>query len=171
MWVDIKLDFILNNFILFQKFADETNEINELLLRLETLRLIDPDECNMEWQKFLYNKGLFNEAKDYFKNDVLLSNLIWSRHASTIIPTINLENFRKWLYEIPNSIEAFQIIQWLTHFAPCFLQAYPKEMNTMVEWALQRTRSLQFSNLWPEVGLEFINKIMAIFAGIKFMFV
>lgn len=153
------------------KNVEETNEINELLLRLETLRLIDPEECNMEWMNFLYHRNMARAAMDYFKNDVLLSCLIWSRHSSCIIPKLEIMKFRKWVSTIPNTVEPFQIIQWLKHFAPCFLQSYPNEMNFLVDWCIERMRSLQFSNNWPEIGLEFINNIMGIFTEIQFMFV
>jgi kinetochore-associated protein 1 len=152
-------------------FPNETNEINELLLRLETLRLIDPDDTNMRWQKFLEEKDMQKAATEYFKTDVLLSCLVWSRHASSIIPNMNLQNFYAWLSRIPNKIEPFHIIQWLKHFSPCFLQAYPEETTKMIDWCLERTRELQFSPAWPEIGLEFINNINVIFKDMKFMFV
>lgn len=164
------LEYLLQN-IDTNKNVEETNEINELLLRLETLRLIDPEECNMEWMNFLYHRNMARAAMDYFKNDVLLSCLIWSRHSSCIMPKLEILKFRKWVSTIPNTIEPFQIIQWLKHFAPCFLQSYPNEMNMLVDWCIDRTRSLQFSNTWPEIGLEFINNIMGIFTDIQFMFV
>ena len=141
------------------------------MLRLETLRIIDPSECNMDWQKFLHHGNMAYVAQNYFKTDVLLSNFIWSRHSSSILPDLDLTSFRKWLIAIPNSVEPFQIIQWLKHFVPCFLQAYPQEMNLLVQWTVDRVRMLQFSNCWPEIGLEFGNKILNIFGDIKFMFV
>lgn len=150
---------------------EATNEINELLLRLETLRLIDPDECNMQWQKFLYHSDMARAAMDHFKSDVLLSCLIWSRHSSSIMPKLNLEQFHKWLANIPTTIEPFNLVQWLKHFSPCFLQLYPNEMTHLVTWCLGRTRALQFSNKWPEVGLEFIVNINEIFKDVKFMMV
>lgn len=152
-------------------FPEETNEINELLLRLETLRLIDPDDTNMRWQKFLEEKDMQKAATEYFKTDVLLSCLVWSRHASSIIPNMNLQNFYSWMSRIPTTIEPFSIIQWLKHFAPCFLQAYPEQTTKLVDWCLERTRALQFSPAWPEIGLEFINNINVIFKDMKFMFV
>lgn len=164
------LEYILKN-IETNKYQEETNEINELLLRLETLRLIDPEECNMEWQKFLYHRDMARMAMDYFKTDVLLSCLIWSRHSSSIMPKLQMEQFHKWLNTIPSTIEPFQLIQWLKHFAPCFLQTYPNEMTRLVGWCLDKTRALQFSNSWPEVGLEFINNINGIYTDVKFMFV
>jgi kinetochore-associated protein 1 len=49
------LEYLLKN-IDTNEFPIETNEINELLLRLETLRLIDPYDTNLQWTKFLHNK-------------------------------------------------------------------------------------------------------------------
>lgn len=164
------LEYLLAN-IDTNQYQDETNEINELLLRLETIRLIDPDECNMQWMKFLYNTDMARVAMDHFKADVLLSCLVWSRHSSSIIPKLNLDMLHKWLDRIPSTIEPFQLIQWLKHFSPCFLQAYPKEMTHLVNWCLERTRGLQYSNSWPEIGLEFVSNINGIFSDMKFMFV
>ena len=164
------LEYLLKN-IDTNEYQSETNEINELLLRLETIRLIDPNECNMQWQKILYHKDMARVAMDFFKTDVLLSCLIWSRHSSSIIPNLNLDQFHKWLSNIPSTIEPFELIQWLKHFSPCFLQIYPHEMTHLVDMCLDRTRALQFSNSWPEIGLEFINNINNIFNDVKFMFV
>lgn len=164
------LEYLLKN-IDTNEYQTETNEINELLLRLETLRLIDPDQCNLQWQSFLYHKDMARVAMDFFKTDVLLSCLIWSRHSSSIMPNLQLEQFHKWLNLIPSTVEPFQLIQWLKHFSPCFLQIYPTEMTYLVDWCLQRTRGLQFSNTWPEIGLEFINNINGIFQDVKFMIV
>ena len=164
------LEFILKN-IDTNHYQQETNEINELLLRLETLRLIDPDDCNLKWQKFLYDQDMARVAMDYFKADVLLSCLVWSRHSSSIMPNLNLEQFNKWISNIPTTVEPFQLIQWLKHFSPCFFQLYPKEMSGLVDWCIERTRALQYSNSWPEIGLEFINSINEIFSEVKFLFV
>jgi kinetochore-associated protein 1 len=153
------------------KYSVETNEINELLLRLETLRLIDPFDTNLEWRKFLHQNDMQRVAMDYFKNDVLLSCLIWSRHATSIIPNLNLEKFFKWLDGIRSTIEPFQLIQFLKHFASSFLQMYPAQTTRLVDWCIDRTRTLQFSPSWPEIGLEFINNIKAIFDEIEFIFV
>lgn len=127
------LEYLLKS-INTNEYQKETNEINELLLRLETLRLIDPDECNMQWQKFLYHKDMARVAMEFFKTDVLLSCLIWSRHSSSIMPNLHLEQFHKWLNLIPSTLEPFQLIQWLKHFSPCFLQIYPNEMTHLVDW-------------------------------------
>ncbi|XP_070501724.1 kinetochore-associated protein 1 [Chironomus tepperi] len=153
------------------KYFDEINEINELLLRLETLRLVDPFDTNLQWRKFLHQKDMQRVAMDYFKNDVLLSCLIWSRHATSIIPNLNFEKFYKWLEGIRSTIEPFQLIQFLKHFLPCFLQIYPHQTTRIVDWCIERARSLQFSPAWPEIGLEFINNIKIIFQEIEFLFV
>ncbi|CAG9801568.1 unnamed protein product [Chironomus riparius] len=153
------------------KYFDEINEINELLLRLETLRLIDPFDTNLQWRKFLHQKDMQRVAMDYFKSDVLLSCLIWSRHATSIIPNLNLEMFYHWLDGIRSTIEPFQLVQFLKHFASCFLQNYPEQTSKLFDWCIERTRDLQFSIAWPEVGLEFINNIKTIFEEIEFIFV
>lgn len=164
------LEYLLAN-IETNLYLNETNEINELLLRLETLRLIDPDECNLRWIGFLYQKDMARIAMDYFKSDVLMSCLIFSRHSSSIMPSLNLEQFKKWILNIPSNIEPFQLIQWLKHFSACYFQLYPNEMSHLVDWCLERTRALQFSNSWPEIGLEFISNINEIFQDVKFLFV
>lgn len=164
------LEYLLKN-IDTNEHQHETNEINELLLRLETLRLIDPDECNLQWLQFLYNKDMARVAMDYFKTDVLLSCLVWSRHSSSIVPNMNLDQFHKWLSNIPSTVEPFCLIQWLKHFAACFLQIYPNEMTSLVDWSLRRTQALQFSKTWPDIGLEFINNINEIFKDVKFLFI
>jgi kinetochore-associated protein 1 len=164
------LEYLLKN-IDTLKYQDETNDINENLLRLETLRLIDPFDTNMNWMKFLTQKDMQSIAMDYFKTDVLMSCLIWSRHSSSIIPKLNISKLYAWLHNIRSTVEPFQLIQWLKHFAPCFLQMYPNETTHLVEWCLERTKSLQFSPSWPEIGLEFINNIKTIFKEIEFLFV
>lgn len=164
------LTFILEN-IDTNHYQPETNDINELLLRLETLRMIDPDECNLGWQKFLYNQNMIRVAMDYFKTDVVTSCLVWSRHSSTIFPNMDLAQFHKWLSNIPSTVQPFDLIQWLKHFAPCFFQLYPQEMTHLVDWCMERTRALHYSKSWPEVGLEFINSINDIFKEVKFLFV
>ena len=164
------LEYLLQN-IDTNKYSDETNEINELLLRLETLRLIDPFDTNMQWRKFLHQKDMQRVATEYFKTDVLLSCLIWSRHATSIIPNMNIEKFFKWLDVMRSTIEPFQLIQFLKNFAPCFLQMYPDQTTRLVDWCIDRTRALQFSTAWPEIGLEFISNIKGIFKEIEFLFV
>ncbi|KAG5678537.1 hypothetical protein PVAND_008204 [Polypedilum vanderplanki] len=164
------LEYIQQN-IDTNKYSEENDEINECLLRLETLRLIDPYDTNLEFRKFLRQKDMMKAAIDYFRTDVLLSCLIWSRHASSIMPNMNLQQFYTWLNEIRSNVEPFHLIQWLKHFTPCFLQVYPKETSKLVEWCINRTHSLQFSPKWPEIALEFITNIKSIFNDLEFLFI
>lgn len=153
------------------KYFEEINEINELLLRLETLRLYDPFDTNLQWRDFLHQKDMQSLAMDYFKTDVGLSCLIWSRHATSIIPNMNFDKFYKWLEGIRSTIEPFHFIQFLQHFLPCFIQVYPEQTSRIVDFCIDRARSLQFAPTWPEIGLEFINNIKTIFEEIEFLFV
>jgi kinetochore-associated protein 1 len=77
----------------------------------------------------------------------------------------------KLLNAVPTKIEPFQIIQWLKHFVPSILQCYPHLMKQLVEWSIQKTRSLQYSELWPEIGLEFGNNVLQIFTDVHFLMV
>lgn len=153
------------------EYFEEINEINELLLRLETLRLNDPFDTNLQWRTFLYQKDMQRLAMDYFKTDVALSCLIWSRHATSIIPNMNFDKFYKWLEGIRSTIEPFHLIQFLQHFLPCFIQVYPEHTSRIVDFCINRASSLQFAPTWPEIGLEFINNIKTIFEEIEFLFV
>lgn len=42
-------------------------EIKEQLLRLNTLQLIDPNECMMQWQKFVQHTQLLSYCNKYFE--------------------------------------------------------------------------------------------------------
>lgn len=53
------LEFLLQN-IDTGKYQEETNEINEDLLRLETLRLVDPFDTDLQWKQFLIRKVIFS---------------------------------------------------------------------------------------------------------------
>lgn len=46
---------------------------------------------------------------------------------------------------------------------------YPVIMPELIEWCVQKTRSLQSSKLWPDVGLEFSKKLVAIFEDITYL--
>jgi kinetochore-associated protein 1 len=162
------LQFILKS-IDTSKFINETNEINELLLRLETLRLTDPDECNSQWHKILRHNDMFIVAIDHFKIDVMQSCLIFSRHSSSILNNLNMTKFHKWMDRIPPAVDPFLIVQWMKHFLPCFLQFYPEQMTFITDWCLKRTQSLQFSSAWPEIGLEFIKSSYEILSNMNFL--
>lgn len=73
------------------------------------------------------------------------------------------------LYSIPVNTEPFHIIQWLKHFIPVVLQTHPSIMSLTVDWCLDKNRSLQYSKLWPDIGIEFCNNIYDIFSKITFL--
>lgn len=51
----------------FQKHTKVGEEIREQLLRLNTLQLIDPNECMMHWQKFVQHPNLGNYCVKYLE--------------------------------------------------------------------------------------------------------
>lgn len=63
----IVIEFIRQN---YSKIGDE---IKEQLLRLNTLQLIDPNECMMQWQKFVQHTQLINYCTVYFETVILHS--------------------------------------------------------------------------------------------------
>lgn len=96
--------------------------------------------------------------------------IIWRRHASHFLANLAEAHFIKIFNAIPATTKPFNIIQWLKHFVPCILQTHPEKMTFLVDWSLQKTRSLQYSNHWPDVGLEFCNNIFTIFYEINLLF-
>ncbi|XP_055841706.1 uncharacterized protein LOC129908902 [Episyrphus balteatus] len=148
---------------------DCIREIKEHQLRLKTLALIDPYECNMDWQRFVYHPNIVQLCSSFLKSEILIACLIWRRHSATIIPQIDLPNIRKLMSLIPANVEPFNLVQWLRHFVPTTVHAYPSLMPYIIDWSIQKTRSLQLSKHWPEIGLEFSTKVSEIFDDIHFL--
>lgn len=144
-------------------------EIREQQLRLQTLHIIDPYECNMGWQKFVYHPSLLRVCTDKFKTDIQTAALIWKRHSASIVADLKEKNVLSILKAIPNKIEPFHIIQFLKHFVPVIVQMFPKIMPAVIDWCVQQTRSLQVTKRWPENGLEFSTKLVAIFDDISYL--
>lgn len=69
-----------------------------------------------------------------------------------------------------DSLEPLKAIQWYRHFVPCMIQTQPEAMSYLVDNAIEKTRSLQYSDNWPEIGLKFINEVFEIFSEVKFLF-
>lgn len=63
------------------EYPNEFEEINEQLLRLETLRLIDHNECDMYWQKFVNHPNILKCCFMYFEKV--------SERKQVEIPSIN----------------------------------------------------------------------------------
>lgn len=93
-------------------------EIKEQLLRLNTLQLIDPNECDMHWQKFVQHQNIGNYCFKFLETDISVACLILKQHASSIIPHLREKTVLKVLDTIPQQIEPFGIIQWMRHFFP-----------------------------------------------------
>lgn len=144
-------------------------EIREQQLRMQTLHIIDPFECDMSWQKFVYHPSLLRVCTARFKTDIQTAALIWKRHSASIVADLRDKDVMGILEAIPNNIEPFHIIQFLRHFVPVIVQMYPKIMPMVIDWCIQKTRSLQISKLWPENGLEFSTKLAAIFDDITYL--
>ncbi|XP_058835892.1 kinetochore-associated protein 1 [Topomyia yanbarensis] len=159
------LQFLLDK---INKNCTEAAEINEHLLRLDTLRLIDPYEVDSEWQNFVYHHNLTKHCIELFKTDMPAACLIWSRHISSIILNMDALKIASLLKSIPEGTPPLQLIQWLMHFVPPILQHLPQMMRMLVTFVIGKTKALQFSPFWPKVGLTFINDVIVIFKDVKF---
>ncbi|XP_011293281.1 uncharacterized protein LOC101899752 [Musca domestica] len=144
-------------------------EIVEQLDRLKTLAILDPYEVNMEWQKFVYHPNLIKYINSLFKTDMSMASLIWKRHSCAILPQLNENELRKLLSLIPSDTKPFNILQWLRQFVPVVSNTHPNIMPFITDWSIEKTRSLQYAEHWPEIGLEFSTKVTEIFEDIQFM--
>lgn len=144
-------------------------EIREQQLRMQTLHIIDPFECDMKWQTFVYHRCPLKVCMARFKTDIQTAALIWKRHSAAIAVDLREKDVISILKAIPNNIEPFNVIQFLRHFVPVIVQMFPKSMSLLIEWCVLKTRSLQVSKLWPEDGLEFSTKLLAIFNDITYL--
>ncbi|XP_018800903.1 PREDICTED: uncharacterized protein LOC108976331 [Bactrocera latifrons] len=155
------------------KHLDENDErdwleIHEQLRRLETLTILDPYEVNSEWSKFVYEANLAKMIIALFKTDMPAACLIYKRHASAL-KFLKESELRQLLSLIPNHTEPFHVLQWLRQFVPTVSNTHPKLTPYIAEWCIQKTRTLQYSDHWPEIGLEFASKVAKIFEEIEFM--
>ncbi|KAL7727908.1 hypothetical protein ACLKA6_019471 [Drosophila palustris] len=154
----------------FEEDEDHLLEIDEQLHRLKTMAIIDPYECNAEWQKFVYNTNLLKVVKGLFTNDMPTACLIWRRHSSNILPHLNADEMRILLGFIPSDTEPLNVVQWLRQFVPVVSNTHPTIMPYITDWSIERTRKLQFSEHWPAIGLEFSTKILEIFEEMQFIY-
>lgn len=159
------LKFLLDK---VDKSCHEATEINEQLLRLDTLKLIDPYEVDSEWQNFIYHRNLTKHCIELFKTDMPSACLIWSRHISSIILNMDALKISSLLKSIPEDTPPLDLIQWLMHFVPPILQHLPQMMRILVTFVIGKTKALQFAPFWPKVGLTFIDDVIAIFKDVKF---
>lgn len=101
--------------------------------------------------------------------DISNACVIWARHTSAIIPYLD-EKVILSISKILSSAQPFHIILWLRHFVPSIVHNCPYYMKDIVQWCIEQTYSLQTSELWPEIGLEFINNVHDILKDIIFCF-
>lgn len=96
--------------------------------------------------------------------------IIWKRHIACIIQYLDKNQIINLLNLIPNTIEPIRIIQWLQHFIPPISQIHSNSLSLITNWCIEKIRSFQYSNYWPDVGLEFIKDITEIFENLNFLY-
>lgn len=144
-------------------------EITEQLNRLKTLSIIDPYEINGDWLNFVYHNNLLKYLISLLQNDIPTTCLIWKRHATSIIPQLDESDLRKLLALIPNDTKPFNLLQWLRQFIPVVSNTHPNLMPFVTEWSIQKIRLLQYTDHWPEIGLELANKILEIYDELEYI--
>ncbi|EDV30384.2 uncharacterized protein Dana_GF22970 [Drosophila ananassae] len=154
----------------FEDDEQDMLQIDEQLHRLKTLAIIDPYECNTDWQKFIYDNNLIRMVKSLFNTDMPTACLIWKRHSSSILPLVSENDLRMLLGYIPGNTKPFNMVQWLRQFTPLVSNTHPSIMPFITNWSIDMTRKLQYSPHWPDIGLEFSTKILEIFEEIRFTY-
>lgn len=154
----------------FQNYPNEFEEINEQLLRLETLRMIDMYECDIHWQKFVNHSNLINYCFKFFETDISIACLILRQHASSILPQLKEMAVTRTLDEIPKRTELFDIIQLMRHYLPLVSKTFPQSLPKLTDWIIRKIALYQMHLRWPEIGLEFAGKMLKIFREVEFPF-
>lgn len=145
------------------------NEIEEQLRRLETLKLIDPYECNLNWQHFTNELNLLKCCLEMLKTDVQNASMTWSRHSSAIIPFIDSEHITKILPAIPKDTELLEILHWLRHITPGLIQVHPQFMSMAVTWCISKAKRLESTSMWPVNALQFMKNVQSILSSTDFI--
>lgn len=154
---------------LFQEDKEDLMEIQEQLDRLKTLSILDPYEVKGDWLNFVYHSNLLKYLIGLLQNDIPTTCLIWKRHSTSILPQLDESDLRKLLALIPNDTKPFNLLQWLRQFIPVVSNTHPNLMPFVTEWSIQRIRHLQYTDHWPEIGLELANKIVEIYDELQFI--
>lgn len=182
------LEYLVKNFDRSTNMKD-IDEINERLLRLDTLKIIDPYEHDDDWVNFVNNPNINKLCQKYLKNvscnnqlkiiinfynnifkDIGNACILWARHSSSIVSHLDKKIIAKLLGSISQFTEPFHMVLWMRHFVPSVLHNHPTSMTILVDWSIEQTHNLQISKQWPEVGLEFVTSIYDIFNEINFLF-
>uniref|UniRef100_A0A182WD88 Uncharacterized protein n=1 Tax=Anopheles minimus TaxID=112268 RepID=A0A182WD88_9DIPT len=143
-------------------------DINERLLRMETLKLIDPYEIDQDWQQFVYHDNLLQLCTELFKKDMDAACLIWSRHIACILPQLDDSKVAVLLRAIPKETSPLHVVQWLLHFVGPILHHQPQLMHLLVQFIVTRTKSFQKLSSWPMIGLTFIEDVIKLLQEVKF---
>lgn len=138
-------------------------EIEEQLLRLDTLKIIDP--YSVEWQNFTDELNLLKCCLQMLKTNVQDACLVWSRHSGSIIPYIERQDLMKVLASIPKATELIEILHWLRHITPGLIQVQSQFMAMAVKWCMQKATALESSSLWPANSLQFMRNVHSIFSS------
>uniref|UniRef100_A0A182MXC7 Uncharacterized protein n=1 Tax=Anopheles dirus TaxID=7168 RepID=A0A182MXC7_9DIPT len=147
---------------------DSVIDINERLLRMETLKLIDPYEIDQDWQQFVYHDNLLQLCTELFQKDMDAACLIWSRHIACILPQLDDAKVTVLLRAIPKETSPLHLIQWLLHFVGPVLHHQPQLMHLLVQFIVTRTKSFQKLAGWPMIGLTFIEDVIKLLREVQF---
>uniref|UniRef100_A0A182QZ07 Uncharacterized protein n=1 Tax=Anopheles farauti TaxID=69004 RepID=A0A182QZ07_9DIPT len=147
---------------------DSVIDINERLLRMETLKLIDPYEIDHDWQQFIYHDNLLQLCIELFQKDMDAACLIWSRHIACILPQLDEAKVAALLRVIPKETSPLHLIQWLLHFVGPILHHLPQLMHLLVEFIVARTKFFQKLPGWPMIGLTFIEDVIKLLQEVRF---
>ncbi|ETN63171.1 rough deal [Anopheles darlingi] len=143
-------------------------EINERMLRIETLKLIDPYDIDQDWQQFVYHDNLPQLCTELFQKDMDAACLIWSRHIACILPQLDEVKVAALLGRIPKETSPLHLVQWLLHFVSPILHHHPQMMHLLVQYIIEKTKSYQKLATWPMVGLTFIEDVIKILEDVQF---
>uniref|UniRef100_A0A182P1L0 Uncharacterized protein n=1 Tax=Anopheles epiroticus TaxID=199890 RepID=A0A182P1L0_9DIPT len=143
-------------------------DINERLLRMETLKLIDPYEIDQDWQQFVYHDNLLQLCTELFQKDMDAACLIWSRHIACILPQLDDAKVAILLRAIPKETSPLSVVQWLLHFVGPILHHQPQLMHLLVQFIVTRTKSFQKLTSWPMIGLTFIEDVIKLLQEVQF---
>uniref|UniRef100_A0A182TBY6 Uncharacterized protein n=1 Tax=Anopheles maculatus TaxID=74869 RepID=A0A182TBY6_9DIPT len=143
-------------------------DINERLLRMETLKLIDPYEIDQDWQQFVYHDNLLQLCTELFQKDMDAACLIWSRHIACILPQLDDSKVALLLRAIPKETSPLHVVQWLLHFVGPILHHQPQLMHLLVQFIVTRAKSFQKLAGWPMIGLTFIEDVIKLLQEVKF---
>uniref|UniRef100_A0A182YC48 Rod_C domain-containing protein n=1 Tax=Anopheles stephensi TaxID=30069 RepID=A0A182YC48_ANOST len=147
---------------------DSVIDINERLLRMETLKLIDPYEIDQDWQQFVYHDSLLQLCTELFQKDMDAACLIWSRHIACILPQLDDTKVALLLRAIPKETSPLHVVQWLLHFVGPILHHQPQLMHLLVQFIVTRAKSFQKLAGWPMIGLTFIEDVIKLLQEVKF---